>query len=495
VLVLACGDDPRGSEGSTSAPVAVDADGDGVVAGVDCDDGDPAVFPGAAEVWYDGVDQDCLGDDDFDQDGDTDRRPVDGGLDCDDSDAAISSLVVLNADMGRLMTPTAGDPLSPRFSTSPVVAVSEEDAADDQHHTTVTWGADGRVAATWQSGSGTAYDALFVLLDGEGREVLGSRGRVNDTATKGGKPDVEARVDGYVVAYEGGTSPLFLRAINLDGEPLGAPVLAFDDATEGVFSEAPDLALFDDGSGVLVWVSIGGVHGEGVHYVQRFAADLALVGEPLAIKAAGRSAADIAALPGAPGGFVVTGTVKDLASDQMQVYAVKVGADGCRQEIRGDQGESDAPSRPAVAVDAQGRMALTWRSKVEAGLGEGSYGRFFEASGQARSDSFSLASADEDGNRSVVAFWGTLAVFAWQGIVAGDQEDAAYAIYDIESVEHVFSEDVFNVVGEEPEIDAQRPSIAIRDAGDGTATLVVTWESEQMDPTAVSARFVALETP
>jgi hypothetical protein len=42
------------------------------------------VYPGAADAWYDGVDSDCAGDDDFDQDGD--GFPVDE--DCDDADAS-----------------------------------------------------------------------------------------------------------------------------------------------------------------------------------------------------------------------------------------------------------------------------------------------------------------------------------------------------------------------------------------------------------------------
>ena len=61
-----------------------DQDGDGVPVAEDCDDEDPAVHPGAAEVWYDGVDQDCDGNDD-DQDGD--GVPV--AEDCDDEDPAV----------------------------------------------------------------------------------------------------------------------------------------------------------------------------------------------------------------------------------------------------------------------------------------------------------------------------------------------------------------------------------------------------------------------
>ncbi|MEC7945955.1 MAG: putative metal-binding motif-containing protein, partial [Myxococcota bacterium] len=49
-------DDTGTTDGDTDAPV--DEDGDGSPAGEDCDDSDPAVFPGADEVC-DGVDNDC----------------------------------------------------------------------------------------------------------------------------------------------------------------------------------------------------------------------------------------------------------------------------------------------------------------------------------------------------------------------------------------------------------------------------------------------------
>lgn len=67
-----------------------DADGDGSYSAWDCDDSNAGVSPGAAETWYDGVDQDCSGTSDFDQDGDGQDSIAYGGEDCDDLRAAIT---------------------------------------------------------------------------------------------------------------------------------------------------------------------------------------------------------------------------------------------------------------------------------------------------------------------------------------------------------------------------------------------------------------------
>ncbi len=63
----------------------------------DCEDGDPAIHPGAPEQWYDGVDQDCNRRNDFDQD-------IDGyslGDDCDDTDASVRPTAEERCDDGR----------------------------------------------------------------------------------------------------------------------------------------------------------------------------------------------------------------------------------------------------------------------------------------------------------------------------------------------------------------------------------------------------------
>ncbi len=57
----------------------------------DCNDANAAVHPGATDAWYDGVDSDCAGDDDYDADADGEQSDAHGGTDCDDADATINT--------------------------------------------------------------------------------------------------------------------------------------------------------------------------------------------------------------------------------------------------------------------------------------------------------------------------------------------------------------------------------------------------------------------
>jgi hypothetical protein len=76
-----------------------DADGDGyssagypsgLLGSGDCDDDEPDTNPDAEDTWYDGVDSDCGGEEDYDADQDGYISVVYGGDDCDDSIATVN---------------------------------------------------------------------------------------------------------------------------------------------------------------------------------------------------------------------------------------------------------------------------------------------------------------------------------------------------------------------------------------------------------------------
>jgi hypothetical protein len=90
-----------GAEGVVTIPVRAhtiaDVDGDGFetvdAGGTDCDDDDAGVNPDAVDEWYDGVDSNCDGANDYDQDGDGFDAELDdhelpaGTADCNDTSA------------------------------------------------------------------------------------------------------------------------------------------------------------------------------------------------------------------------------------------------------------------------------------------------------------------------------------------------------------------------------------------------------------------------
>jgi hypothetical protein len=80
-----------------STIIAEDADCDDSSTTEDCDDTDPSIYPNAPDIWYDGIDSDCQGNNDYDQDGDGyvgEEYVEDSGLlsgDCNDEEEDVNA--------------------------------------------------------------------------------------------------------------------------------------------------------------------------------------------------------------------------------------------------------------------------------------------------------------------------------------------------------------------------------------------------------------------
>ena len=79
-----------GVDGDCDGADDYDQDADGSPYDEDCDDLDAAAVPGGADAWYDGIDGDCDGASDYDADADGYDAAMYGGADCDDTDALVN---------------------------------------------------------------------------------------------------------------------------------------------------------------------------------------------------------------------------------------------------------------------------------------------------------------------------------------------------------------------------------------------------------------------
>ncbi len=108
---------------NAAQPGCWDLDGDGHASeefgGDDCDDSDDSVYAGADEVWYDGYDQDCGDDDDYDQD-------VDGYADAEYAD-----------EYGPTLDPGTGEPIDGTGELDPTDC--DDTSADVNEGVEETW--------------------------------------------------------------------------------------------------------------------------------------------------------------------------------------------------------------------------------------------------------------------------------------------------------------------------------------------------------------------
>jgi len=131
---------------------AQDLDGDGYSGILDCDDGNSNVNPGATEIAYNGIDEDCSGSDLRDVDGDGYDAIIVGGDDCNDNDATVNpgssdetKDCVNDGPTIDSFSPENPIDLLENVDNTFSVTYSDNDNLND---VTVTWKVDGQIVST-----------------------------------------------------------------------------------------------------------------------------------------------------------------------------------------------------------------------------------------------------------------------------------------------------------------------------------------------------------
>jgi len=190
----------------------------------DCDDTDSNIYPGAVEIWYDGMDSDCAGDSDYDSDGDGYDADGYAGTDCDDFDETANP--GLPEVCGDNVDNDCDDDTDPCEEDAVLYGVAADDLLGSSVGYAGDWDGDGYedviVGGPKHDGSGNAMGGVYIV----GGPVTGSSA-VDTVSTvyfygENNQDYVGIAVAGLGDTDDDGYSEILMGAYGYDGAKGGA---------------------------------------------------------------------------------------------------------------------------------------------------------------------------------------------------------------------------------------------------------------------------------
>ena len=264
--------------------------------------------------------------------------------------------------------------------------------AGEQRNAAVAMDADGDFVITWQSGDqdGSSWGIYAQRYSATGAKV-GDEFLVNTTAASGQVFSAVAMdADGdFVVTWhsysqDGSDSGVYAQRYSATGTTVGDEFLVNTiTANDQIFSA---VAMDADGDFVVTWQSFSqDGSGWGI-YAQRYSAGGVAIGSELRVNT---TTADWQNLPAvamdADGDFVIAWQSSGQDGSGYGVYAQRFTAAGVAvgSEFRVNSTTAGNQRNATVAMDASGDFVITWQSSGQDGSGDGVYAQRFTAAGVA----------------------------------------------------------------------------------------------------------------
>lgn len=279
---------------------------------------------------------------------------------------------------------------------------------NDQVRPDVAVNDDGSFVAVWDEfqkpGGRRTRNIIARLLASDGTPITGDLA-VSDELEPGDGPNTHAKValarnlgpvigggamptiGRFVVVWQRfedvGRRDVWARIFEASGAPLSPPFRV--NTTTAKDQERPDVAVFPDGSFVVVWDSVDQDDVRGV-YGRRFAADgTALSGEFRIHQRTtdGQCCASVAPLAG--GGFAVAyeGDVQDGDGRGVFVRFFNAGGQATAVETQVNQFTTGHQGYPSITTESSGELLIAWQSAQQDGDGRGVFARRLSTGGLA----------------------------------------------------------------------------------------------------------------
>jgi hypothetical protein len=400
------------------------------------------------------------------------------------------------SDLGHPADQETGTSPKATVTLGPTLVLSVSQDGTLHHHATVAWAGDeDTFCAAFVTGNIPVTHALAVVYDHDGNQIATPVELAANLPTPyADKPDVEWDGSRYVIGFENGVGNVFLDAVDDVGFRLGEPrLLAVSNLlVPTLASEAVDLAVQPDGTGIAMWTESGAPWmglDDGRIAWRAFDADLGAVGPDRIAIESSRKTSDAA--PMLDGGWVGVWAIHyDHPTDPNEVYYEVWGrlhrGDGVTGSFRADDLDAQWPSRPAVAVSDEGLLSISFRNKTSSnGDSAGTFGRLFDADAMPYGPSFEVSSGG-DGDRIVTAWADDVALYSWQEVdtdgLSGIWLSAVYAPTGEIIVDRM-------PIHDPADLSEERPSFAVRRVAPGVFEIVYVWETfRNLVPNGIQGR-------